>query len=82
MKYTKTEERLIEAMENMQIVDAHEHLPPEYVRTSSKVDVMTLFSHYTRTDIITSGMRPQDYERVIDSEKPLDERWKNVQAIL
>lgn len=76
MKYTKTEERLIEAMENMQIVDAHEHLPPEHVRTSSKVDVMTLFCHYTRTDIITSGMNPQDYETVIDPEKPLDERWK------
>ncbi len=76
MKYTKTEERLIEVMENMQIIDAHEHLPPEHVRTSSKVDVMTLFCHYTRTDIITSGMNPQDYELIIDSEKPLDERWK------
>lgn len=76
MNYTKTEERLIEAMENMMIVDAHEHLPPEHVRTSSKVDVLTLFAHYTRTDLITSGMKPDDYNTVIDSEKPLDDRWK------
>ncbi len=75
MNYTKTEERLIEAMDNMMIVDAHEHLPPEHVRTSSKVDVLTLFSHYTRTDLITSGMSPDNYNMVIDSEKPLDERW-------
>ena len=76
MNYTKTEERLIEAMENMMIVDAHEHLPPEHVRTSSKVDVLTLFAHYTRTDLVTSGMNPDDYNTVIDSEKPLEERWK------
>jgi predicted TIM-barrel fold metal-dependent hydrolase len=76
MNYTKTEERLIEAMENMMIIDAHEHLPPEHVRTNSKVDVMTLFCHYTRTDLITSGMSPDDYNKVIDPEQPLDERWK------
>jgi len=76
MNYTKTEERLIDAMENMEIVDAHEHLPPESVRTCSKVDVMTLFCHYTRTDLVAAGMNPQDYDRAIDPNSPLDERWK------
>jgi predicted TIM-barrel fold metal-dependent hydrolase len=76
MNYTRTEELLLEAMENMEIVDAHEHLPPEHVRTSAKVDVLTLFAHYTRTDLVTSGMKPDDYEKVIDTESPLDERWK------
>lgn len=76
MKYTHTENLLIEAMEDMEIVDAHEHLPPEHIRTGAKVDVLTLFSHYTRTDLITSGMSPDDYQRVIDSNEPLDERWK------
>ena len=76
MNYTRTEELLLEAMGNMEIVDAHEHLPPEHVRTSAKVDVLTLFAHYTRTDLVTSGMKPDDYEKVIDTEGPLDERWK------
>ncbi|MBD3182670.1 amidohydrolase family protein [Candidatus Poribacteria bacterium] len=76
MKYTKTEKTLIEAMEEMEIVDAHEHLPPEKVRTDAKVDALTLFSHYTRTDLITSGMSSENYNTIIDSEKPLDERWK------
>ena len=76
MDYTRTEELLLEAMENMEIVDAHEHLPPEHVRTGAKVDVLTLFAHYTRTDLVTSGMKPDDYEKVIDTEGPLDERWK------
>jgi predicted TIM-barrel fold metal-dependent hydrolase len=76
MNYTTTEELLLEAMENMEIVDAHEHLPPEHVRTSAKVDVLTLFAHYTRTDFVTAGMKPDDYEKAIDTEGPLDERWK------
>ncbi|MFC1718359.1 amidohydrolase family protein [Candidatus Poribacteria bacterium] len=76
MNYTRTEEVLQEAMEGMEIIDAHEHLPPEHVRTSAKVDALTLFSHYTRTDLITAGMKPDDYERVIDADGPLDERWK------
>lgn len=76
MNYTRTEELLLEAMEGMEIVDAHEHLPPEHVRTSTKVDALTLFSHYTRTDLITAGMRPEDYDKAIDSQGPLDERWK------
>ena len=76
MNYTRTEELLLEAMEGMEIVDAHEHLPPEHVRTNSKVDVLTLFSHYTRTDLVTAGMDPDDYGKVIDTEGPLDERWK------
>ena len=76
MNYTRTEELLLEAMEDMEIIDAHEHLPPEHVRTDAKVDVLTLFSHYTRTDLITAGMKPDDYQKVIDAEGPLDERWK------
>jgi len=76
MNYTKTEEFLIEAMEDMEIIDAHEHLPPEQVRTNAKVDVLTLFSHYTRTDLITAGLKPDQYDKVIDAEGDLDERWK------
>jgi len=76
MNYTRTEEMLLEAMEGMDIIDAHEHLPPENVRTDAKVDALTLFSHYTRTDLITAGMEPGDYDKVIDANGPLDERWK------
>ena len=45
MNYTRTEGLLIEAMEGMEIVDAHEHLPPEHVRTSAGVNLLTLFHH-------------------------------------
>ncbi|NOZ22548.1 MAG: amidohydrolase family protein [Planctomycetes bacterium] len=76
MNYTKTEKKLIEAMEQMKIIDAHEHLPPEHVRTDARVDVLVLFAHYTKTDLVTAGLAAKDYEKVVDCEQPLKERWK------
>lgn len=76
MNYTKTEEKLLDVMENIEIIDTHEHLPPESVRTGSKVDAFTLFAHYTRTDFITARMEPEEYDKMINSDEPLDERWE------
>lgn len=75
MNYTPTEQRLIEAMEQMEIIDAHEHLPPESARTSAHVDALTLFAHYTRTDLVTAGMQPDDYDKLFDTDIPLADRW-------
>lgn len=68
-------QRLMEAISEFEVIDAHEHLPPEEVRVGEKVDALTLFSHYTRTDLITSGLSPKDFERIQDSELPLEYRW-------
>jgi len=56
MNYTATEQRLMEEMAGWEIIDCHEHLPPEQVRTDSPQDVFTLFSHYTRCDLYHLGM--------------------------
>lgn len=76
MNLSPLEQRLVAEFEKIETVDAHEHLPPEHVRTSAKVDVFTLFAHYTRTDLITAGMKPQDYERMLNPDLPLDLRWE------
>ena len=68
--------RLLETISEFEIIDAHEHLPPEQVRVEQKVDAFTLFGHYTRTDLITSGLSPEDFERIQDGELPLEYRWK------
>jgi len=75
MRLSDTEQALVKAFEEFEIVDAHEHLSPEHVRTSQKVDALTLFSHYTRTDLITSGMKPEHYDALHNAELPLDYRW-------
>ena len=86
-----TREKLIEAMASMDIIDCHEHLPPEEVRTGQPQDVFTLFSHYTRHDLFSAGLDRQtyrgpriwgvsrpDYDSLFDPEIPLDTRWQTL----
>ena len=75
MNYTATEQELMEAMARMEIIDCHEHLPPEQERTGSAQDVFTLFSHYTQYDLLSAGMEAKEYKSLFDYNIPLDKRW-------
>jgi len=76
MILSKLQHALLDAMEKMEIIDAHEHLPDEQVRLASPADVFTLFSHYARLDLRQAGMSEQDYKSLFDRGKPLEARWK------
>lgn len=69
-------QRLIEAMGQMPVVDAHEHLPVESQRTGQDVDVFTLFGHYAHQDLISSGMTREQYDWTQDPSADLDKRWR------
>ncbi len=56
MHYTRTEQKLMAEMAQMEIIDCHEHLPPEQERTDSPQDVFTLFSQYTHYDLLSAGL--------------------------
>ena len=70
------EKSLIEAMESLEIIDCHEHLGPEKNRVSTDVDVFTLFSHYTRGDLMVAGMPEAEYNGLFNRDIPLDARWR------
>lgn len=76
MKLSYVSESILREIEKFEIIDAHEHLPPESVRLSLKVDVFTLFSHYTRVDLISSGMPDEYWNKIHDPSIPLEERWR------
>ncbi|MFH1615720.1 MAG: hypothetical protein ABIG61_11640 [Planctomycetota bacterium] len=90
MTYSRTEEKLMEFMAGLDIIDCHEHLPPEKDRTDSWQDVFTLFSHYTRHDLLSAGMdfdewrgdepfagnRPL-YQSLFDYNISLEKRWES-----
>jgi len=76
MNFSETEQRLFDAIEAMDIVDAHEHLPAEAVRLEKPADLFTLFSHYTRLDLFQAGMSQEAYRSLFDRDVPLDVRWK------
>jgi len=78
MNLTPLAQRLFTALAEIEVIDAHEHLPPEEVRTSTPVDALTLFSHYTRGDLQVAGMSQADYDATQNHALPLDYRWKLV----
>lgn len=76
MPTDQLEQRLCEALAEIEIIDCHEHLPPEQARVSSEVDVFTLFAHYTRGDLAVAGMDEQAYQALFDQKIPLARRWE------
>ncbi len=68
--------RLLEALAEVPVIDAHEHLPPEHIRLGSPVDFSTLFSHYTQTDLEAAGMTQEQYDAFQSSEMDLDDKWR------
>jgi len=70
---------LLDEVSTWDIIDCHEHLPEESVRTGSVVDALTLLSHYTHNDLITAGLTRADYDRSQDHSLPLEERWALVE---
>jgi predicted TIM-barrel fold metal-dependent hydrolase len=75
MEMRRAIESLIEAMEEFEIIDCHEHLKPEGQRLRTPVDVFTLFSHYTACDLENAGMPETDFQRVANLSLPPERRW-------
>ncbi|MBN1346551.1 MAG: amidohydrolase family protein [Phycisphaerae bacterium] len=82
MDRSVTHARLIEAMSEMDIIDAHEHLGPEQDRLDIQVDALHLFGHYCRTDLICAGMSPDQYDGLFDTSIPIDKRWTTFRPFL
>jgi len=77
MRLSDAEQAIVTALEEMEIIDAHEHLGPEAKRVETKVDVFTLFSHYTRGDLAVARMPQAEYDALFNRDIPLDERWNS-----
>ncbi len=68
MKLKRTEADLFEALRDIPVIDAHEHLVPEARRVEKQVDFSILFAHYTRADLISAGMNAEAYQRLINDD--------------
>ena len=75
MNLSDREQSLVKAMEEFEIIDAHEHLGPEKGRVAMDVDVFTLFSHYTHGDLVVAGMSEADYSSLFNRDIALERRW-------
>jgi predicted TIM-barrel fold metal-dependent hydrolase len=76
LNLSSIEEDLLEALKEIEVVDAHEHLPPEKVRLEHKVDVFTLFSVYTIGDLTASGMPQEHMKKIHEPSISIEKRWE------
>ena len=67
---------LHDAIAEFEIIDCHEHLGPESNRLAARVDVFTLFQHYTRADLVVAGMSEEQYATITNRDISLDTRWE------
>ena len=67
---------LLTAIEEIPLVNTHEHIIPEDERTSSKVDFFTLAGHYAINDVISAGLAGDELEIVRDADAPMRRRWE------
>ena len=75
MKST-TYDQLMELLTGMEIVDTHEHLPPEKARLEFTVDFSTLFSHYCTSDLSAAGMTPVQLDTVVGPKATVEDKWR------
>ena len=69
------EQDLYDAISEMWIIDAHNHIPPEADRLAMKVDAVSLFENYPSMDLTVAGMSASEYLIMIDRDVPLGKRW-------
>ncbi len=76
MRLTDTEGKLFEALRDIKVIDAHEHLVPEATRVARKIDFFILFSHYCSADLASAGMKPDVYQSLKEDQAlPVEEKW-------
>ena len=78
--YLSTEskiELIRKSVNEIKLIDTHEHLQREDNRVRGQVDVLSVFFlQYASSDLITSGLSYGEYEAILDPTRSLEERWE------
>ncbi len=70
------DERIAEVVDDLWIVDTHEHLMAEQERLKKKIDLFYLFPHYASSDLVSSGMPQHVLDSIRNTAIPLRDRWQ------
>ncbi len=73
-------QEIFEYVEGLTIIDSHEHLPHREEAREKDTDVLKEYlAHYYNRDLISAGLKLEDFQKVIDHEIPIMERWDIVE---
>ena len=75
------QDRLYNEIVKLPVIDTHEHLVwDEEVWCSDGNDVLSEYLlHYTKSDVLSAGLKPDDLRRVTDTKQSIGERWKIIE---
>ncbi len=66
------------AVDEIRLIDTHEHLVSEGLWLTHEVDFFYWFSHYSSSDLLSAGMPPDDLSFIRDPQNPSQERWSRM----
>lgn len=73
----KIKEKILEEIDNIEIIDSHEHLFPEKSALKRKRDIFSLFIPYSILDLKSAGMSEDEIRLIFfEQDTPLEIRWK------
>ena len=73
---------ILEELDGIPTVDAHEHLPPEKDHLAGAHDFYSLFQHYCAADLVAAGATQEEMAFFADREQPLEARWRRFSPFL
>ncbi len=69
-----------EFVDNLEIVDTHEHLPPKENQRNINTDILKEYlDDYFGADLISAGLSKDDFLEVTDISKSITKRWELVE---
>ncbi len=72
--------QLLEYINKLEIIDTHEHLPSYEKDRDMEADVIKEYlAHYYNRDLVSAGMPESNYDRLMESKIPVEEKWKMVE---
>ena len=71
---------IFEYVKELIIIDSHEHLPHREDAREKDTDVIIEYlAHYFNRDLISAGLSTEDFQRVMDPDMPIMEKWDIVE---
>ncbi|HZJ83710.1 MAG TPA: amidohydrolase family protein [Clostridia bacterium] len=73
-------EQIFDHVKGLEIIDSHEHLPHREDAREKDTDILREYlGHYFNSDLISAGLKRKDFDRVMEHEIPIMERWDIVE---
>ncbi len=72
-------EELLDYIEQLEIIDTHEHLPLECDRPPDSDVLSEYLTHYFSCDLVSAGLQPKSLQIAVDPSRDLMKRWKLIE---